>query len=238
MASSVYPLPKPVRAIGVPYGPGGTHSKEYNKKHGTDNWESENAVDLPTPKGTPVYAVAAGTIGNQIGPLNSKSSRMAGLRLHLVTDGNEFYYAHLSKLIVKAGQQVHAGQLLGYSGVANGSAHLHIAAKVGDPRAAFGSELPTAQDAAAQDSAAAQTTSPSAQTAAAFDGSVVAPQSPAPPTALGTPGPDVQLPGSVDYTISPHHEIAGLWDQAAQSSPFVSPDTLAMLSNAQLATGG
>lgn len=229
MASSVYPLPTPVRAIGVPGQ--GTHSKAFNKKGGSDNWESENAVDLPVPKGTPVYAVADGVIGKQIGSLGSKSSRMAGLRLHLVTDGNEFYYAHLSKLTVKAGQQVHAGDLLGYSGVANGVAHLHLAAKVGDPRAAFGSELPA-------DSAAAQTASPPAQTAATFDGSVVAPQSPAPPTALGTPGPDVQLPGSVDYTISPHHEIAGLWDQAAQSSPFVSPDTLAMLSNAQLATGG
>jgi hypothetical protein len=72
--------------------------------------------------------------------------------------------------------------------------------------------------------------------AQAFDANITAPVSPAPPTALGTPGPDVQLPGSVDYTISPHHEVASLWDQAAQG-PLVSPETMQMVRNAQLSTG-
>lgn len=223
MASSTYPLPKPVRAIGVPYQ--GTHAKAFNKKGGSDNWESENAVDLPVAKGTPVYAVEAGTIGKQIGAQGG--GRFAGLRLHLVTDGNEFFYAHLSKLAVKAGEKVQAGQLLGYSGVANGVAHLHLAAKVGDPRAAFGSDLPFAQ------------TDPSAQPSdmvASAPGTVQPPVSPAPPTALATPGPDVQLPGSVDYTITPHHEVASLWSQAAQG-PLVSPETQQMLANANLSAG-
>ena len=57
--------------------------------------------------------------------------------MHLVTQGNEFYYAHLSKLAVKAGQSVVKGQLIGYSGSANGAAHLHIAAKHGDPQTYF-----------------------------------------------------------------------------------------------------
>lgn len=73
--------------------------------------------------------------------------------------------------------------------------------------------------------------------AQAFDTNVQPPVSPAPPTALTTPGPDVQMPGSVDYTISPHHEVYGLWQQAAQSSPFVSPDTANMVRNAQLSAG-
>jgi murein DD-endopeptidase MepM/ murein hydrolase activator NlpD len=69
VASNFYPLPHPVKAIGVPYQ--GTHARAFNKSGGSDNWESENAVDLPTPKGTPVYAVQDGTIGKQIGSLGT-----------------------------------------------------------------------------------------------------------------------------------------------------------------------
>jgi hypothetical protein len=72
--------------------------------------------------------------------------------------------------------------------------------------------------------------------AQAFDTNLNAPVSPAPPTALQTPQPDVQLPGSVDYTISPHHEVASLWQQAAQGQ-FVSPETQQLLTNAQLSAG-
>lgn len=225
MASNSYPLPKPVRAIGVPYQ--GTHGRSFNKSGGSNNWESENAVDLPTPKGTPVYAVQDGTIGKQIGSLGS-GGRFAGLRLHLVTDGNEFYYAHLSRLIVKAGEHVHAGQLLGYSGVANGVAHLHLASKYGDPRSSFGASSPAPQQ--AQDSS-----TPDLSGGGEVP-TVSAPPGQAPPTALGTPGPDVEMPGSVDYSLTPNHAAYGLWQQAAQGT-LVSPDTIAMVKNAQLSAG-
>ena len=99
------------------------------------NWESDNAVDLMVPKSTPIYAPADGTIGTQIGALNSKNPLLAGLRAHLVTGNNELYYAHLSKLVVKAGQKVKAGQIIGYSGSANGADHLHLGVKSGDPTA-------------------------------------------------------------------------------------------------------
>ena len=56
----------------------------------------------------------------------------------LDTKGNAFFYAHLSKLSVHAGQHVKKGQLLGYSGSANGSPHLHIASEHGDPQKLFG----------------------------------------------------------------------------------------------------
>lgn len=232
MAAEVYPLPKHVRPIGLPYQ--GTHAKKFNAQGGSDNWESENAVDLPTPKGTPVYAVSAGTIGSQIGSLN-EGGRFAGLRLHLVTQGNEFYYAHLSKLVVKAGEKVHAGQLLGYTGVANGVAHLHIASKTGDPRQAFGIALPaatastdTGQTTSGGGTAVPQPTVTPPVNPASYDSTA--------PTAVSTPTPDVELPGSQDYTLGyqPPHQ---LWQQAAQTM-MVSPETQQMLANAQLATGG
>jgi murein DD-endopeptidase MepM/ murein hydrolase activator NlpD len=123
-AGYAYPLAVRGELLGLPYQ--GSHKL-------FDNWESDNAVDLAVPAGTPVYAVADGTIGSQIGALDSNDPHLEGLRLHLVTDGNEFYYAHLSQIVVQPGQEVQKGQLLGYSGEANGVAHLHFAALAGTP---------------------------------------------------------------------------------------------------------
>lgn len=112
------PLPGSPRIIGTPYS--GTHTR--------GNWESDNAVDLATPVGTPVLAVRAGVIGSRIGALSSGDPALAGLRVNLaMADGGGAYYAHLSRLVVRAGQRVVAGQVLGYSGSANGVAHLHFA---------------------------------------------------------------------------------------------------------------
>lgn len=103
--------------------------------HTLGNWESDDAVDIAMPTGTPIYAVADGVIGSQIGPLTSStSSRFAGNRVHLKIAGNELYYAHLSRLAVKAGQRVKRGQIIGYSGAANGVQHLHLGVRTGDPR--------------------------------------------------------------------------------------------------------
>ena len=120
------------KVIGTPYE--GTHAKAFNVSGGSDNWESENAYDIAVPKGTPVYAVQNGTIGSQFGSLGS-GGRFAGLRLHLVAAGSEYYYAHLSRFApgIKPGARVQAGQIIGYSGVANGVAHLHIAVNHGKP---------------------------------------------------------------------------------------------------------
>lgn len=120
-----YPLGRRGKIIGVPYQ--GTH-RLYN------NWESDNAVDIAAPVGTPVYALRSGVIGSQIGSLGSGDARLAGQRVHLKFGDNEAYYAHLSRLVVKAGQRVQAGQLIGYSGSANGTPHLHLAVRSGDPR--------------------------------------------------------------------------------------------------------
>jgi Peptidase family M23 len=104
-----------------------------------NNWESDNACDYAVPVGTPVFAAFAGRIGPSFGALGGPGSvhgeragsRFAGLRLHLVSATNELYYAHLSKFRpgLSPGDKVKAGELLGYSGVANGVAHLHLGEK-------------------------------------------------------------------------------------------------------------
>lgn len=111
---------------------GGTHSFT----SGPNNWQSDNAVDFMVPSGTPVYAVSGGTIAPNFGPLNSSDPRMAGLRM-TVRGGpaGEVYYAHLSRFApgIAPGVRVRRGQLLGYSGSANGADHLHLGFFRGNP---------------------------------------------------------------------------------------------------------
>jgi murein DD-endopeptidase MepM/ murein hydrolase activator NlpD len=131
--------------IGVPYQGTHDHPSPADPLH---NWESCNAVDLAVPVGTPCYAACEGRIGSQIGPLSTSNPVLLGLRLHLIRmDGRqEWYYAHLSKIIVRAGQHVQTGQLLGYTGEANGVAHLHLAQRIGDPGIAVGRPTPGYSD--------------------------------------------------------------------------------------------
>lgn len=120
-----YPLGRDAKIIGWPYQ--GTHTR--------GNWESDRAMDLAVPEGTAVLACFPGTIGPQFGPLNASDPRLAGLRCHIVGEDDESYYAHLSKfaLGIKPGVRVNVGQTIGYSGSANGVAHLHWALRDGWP---------------------------------------------------------------------------------------------------------
>jgi hypothetical protein len=119
-----YPVPGG-KIIGRPYQ--GSH-RDFG------NWQSDNAVDIAVPVGTPVYAVSSGVVGPNIGPFASSNPALAGSRLTVqLPNGDAAYYAHLSRLSVRAGERVHAGQLLGYSGSANGVAHLHFAVEKGTP---------------------------------------------------------------------------------------------------------
>jgi murein DD-endopeptidase MepM/ murein hydrolase activator NlpD len=124
-----YPLGAKGPIIGVPYQ--GTHTL-------FGNWESDKAVDIKVPTGTPVVAPADGVIGSQIGALNSADPKLQGLRVHLDSPTDNFYFAHLSRLAVKPGEHVRAGQVIGYSGAANGVQHLHFASQNRDPRAYVG----------------------------------------------------------------------------------------------------
>lgn len=111
------------KIIGTPHS--GTHT--------LGNWESDNAVDVAMKVGTPIYAPMAGTIGKQFGSLG-KSGRFEGIRMHLLSPQDELYLAHLSKVAKGVGPGAHVtqGQLLGYSGEANGVGHLHLGAKKDD----------------------------------------------------------------------------------------------------------
>lgn len=125
--------------IGLPYE--GTHSVAFNKAGGSDNWQSENAVDVWLWPGTAILAVADGVIspGGYGFGMSNEGGRFAGWRVHLIThDGRAFFYTHMAGLDVVKGQSVTAGQKIGDSGIANGVPHLHFAARPPfDPRAYY-----------------------------------------------------------------------------------------------------
>ncbi|MDR3046000.1 MAG: M23 family metallopeptidase [Bacteroidales bacterium] len=70
-----------------------------------------SGVDITTPKGTPVYATGAGTVSSDDGG--------SGYGICIVIEHGYSYqtlYAHLSKMVVRPGQKVKRGQLIGYTG--------------------------------------------------------------------------------------------------------------------------
>jgi murein DD-endopeptidase MepM/ murein hydrolase activator NlpD len=97
--------------------------------------QHHGGTDYAMPVGTPVLAAADGivdTVTTQAG-----SSRSYGLYVVLRHEGFYTYYAHLSKVIVKVGDQVRQGQTIALSGGAKGAPgagsstgpHLHFEVK-------------------------------------------------------------------------------------------------------------
>lgn len=83
-----------------------------------------NGIDLACPAGTPIYATRAGTV--------TTASYQAGGAGYYVSinhlDGFSSIYMHMTRYVVSKGQQVSAGQLIGYvgsTGISTGP-HLHF----------------------------------------------------------------------------------------------------------------
>ena len=80
-------------------------------------------IDLAAPKGTPIYAAASGRIGKRTG-----WSDIYGNEIIIQHGGGwKTGYHHLARMLVKAGQRVRKGQIIGYVGSTGYSTgpHLH-----------------------------------------------------------------------------------------------------------------
>lgn len=105
--------------------------------HTLGNWQSDNALDIEAPDGTPIYAPADGVISKSAGDNNDPSSRFNGFNFEIEGEGNAWFMQHLSKSLVKDGDHVKKGQLIGHVGSANGVPHLHIGQREGNPEDDF-----------------------------------------------------------------------------------------------------
>lgn len=104
----------------------------------TDTWgaprsggRTHEGVDMFAPKGTPVYAAAAGVATSVY------DNPLGGLSISFDDDrGDHYYYAHLSAQLVDDGDRVKAGQLIGRVGNTGNAAgtppHLHWEYHPGD----------------------------------------------------------------------------------------------------------
>ncbi|HRY30811.1 MAG TPA: peptidoglycan DD-metalloendopeptidase family protein [Candidatus Paceibacterota bacterium] len=92
----------------------------------TQNLHGYNAVDLGAPVGTPVYASADGRIiDSRYGGWNGGYAIMIIISHD---NGTQTLYAHLSQNLVKVGQKVEQGEVIGYVGSTGNSTgpHLHF----------------------------------------------------------------------------------------------------------------
>ena len=99
----------------------GDKSPSYGKPHG--------GVDFGVSEGNPVYAVKDGVV--QETTYDTKGFGNYGKIKH--EDGRISYYGHMSSLLAKAGENVKAGDLIGYSGNSGNSTgpHLHFEVRDG-----------------------------------------------------------------------------------------------------------
>ena len=102
-------------------------------------------LDMPAPDGSPVRAANSGTVNFAGWQMNKDGKRGYGWLVKITHKGGmETRYAHLSKILVKAGDSVERDRIIGYSGHSGGATgpHLHfeirINGKVISPKAYYG----------------------------------------------------------------------------------------------------
>ena len=96
-------------------------------------WSSyHTGLDFAAPSGTPIYAVANGTISSA-----SYDGSYGNKTVQTLEDGTELWYCHQTSFTVSAGETVHAGELIGYVGstghVTGPHLHLEVRPGGGDP---------------------------------------------------------------------------------------------------------
>ncbi|HEX5217740.1 MAG TPA: M23 family metallopeptidase [Vicinamibacterales bacterium] len=101
--------------------------RSFGDRRGSDR--QHEAIDIPAPRHTPVYAVEDGTIAKLF------YSKAGGITVYQFDPGEQYayYYAHLERYAagLKDGDRVKRGDVIGYVGTSGnappGTPHLHFA---------------------------------------------------------------------------------------------------------------
>lgn len=98
----------------TPPGWGGYYEGGAHLNRGLGNWQSDNAWDIFAKPGTPVYALSSGVVQFVVEGDPNAQSVVYGDRIQVrSTDGSpDFYYTHV-EMVVKRGQTIKTGDLLG-----------------------------------------------------------------------------------------------------------------------------
>lgn len=93
---------------------------------------THTGLDFAAPSGTPIYAVANGTISE-----TSYAGAYGNRTVMTLDDGTELWYCHQTSFAASEGETVAAGELIGYVGSTGNSTgphmHLEVRPGAGDP---------------------------------------------------------------------------------------------------------
>lgn len=107
----------------------------YGADYGLDGYEHPG-IDIGMPAGTPLYSPIDGVVeiagGVPYYTFYGNGEPGVGELLIQASDGNQVILGHMGRIVVQAGQHVHAGQFVGLSGGENGD-HLHLEARERQP---------------------------------------------------------------------------------------------------------
>lgn len=109
-AAATSPMPEGRYSVGARWGAVGAWSRYHTGQ------------DLSAPIGTPIHAVTNGVVGS------SNAGGWAGVHAVIHHDSGSSLYAHMASMTVSPGQQVSAGQVIGYVGMTGRTfgPHLHF----------------------------------------------------------------------------------------------------------------
>lgn len=131
VVSSIPPADMP--EVGVPFACGRIYPVSQGHDTGSHKYNDTYAWDFRMPEGTPVVAARDGVVrmargDSTEGGCDEKFAPKANYVVISHGDGLETQYLHFSAVVVKPGERVKQGQLLGFSGATGWAcgAHLHF----------------------------------------------------------------------------------------------------------------
>ena len=131
--NSIASAPSDVPEVGVPFACGRIYTVSQGHDTGSHQHNDTYAWDFRMPEGTPIVAARDGVVrmsrgDSTLGGCDEKFAPHANYVVIQHADGLETQYLHFSAVVVKSGEQVKEGQLIGFSGSTGWAcgAHLHF----------------------------------------------------------------------------------------------------------------